>query len=352
MSASTLNFRIARSPLSDGENAQILSEYNRLTSAGIPVNEFARWIQQSPAGPAWHAILETDDGRIVGHTSVFPLRSMGTALIPAKSEYSFMHEDYRSAKIRGLEDVSKPVFIVILDRLFQHCMAEGWGPIFASTREKNQVFTRRVGLRPLEFPLHECLLVLRPLNGSRHTPNLTQTQRAALFGVGLLQSTAWSAGIFLPQPRGIRTARLVEEPVERERTKLSFFEDAASLQWRYLGDQYVRFSFDAARGNYVIAKKGRGDRYLRICQWHLDSVGSIVPLIRALVNEARNERAMGVRWAVYEDGKVSKMIVREMGATGFLCTRRTRIVMVHKNQPEFLETSKWNMNDSLFSFDP
>lgn len=347
-----LNFRIARSPLPDRDNEQILSEYNRLTSARIPLSEFVRWVQQGPAGPAWHAILETDEGRIVGHTSVFPLRSASPALVPAKSEYSFMHEDFRSAKIRGLENVSKPVFIIILDQLFQHCMAEGWGPIFASTREKNQVFTRRVGLRALEFPLQECLLVLRPLNGSRHTPNLTRSQRAALFGVGLLQRAAWAIASMLPQPSGVRTVPTANGALAQETERLSFFEDRDSLEWRYFGDQYVRFSFDAAPDQYLIAKKGGEDRFLRVCQWHLGPTGSMLSLIQALVREAQKERAIGVRWAVYENGQVSKMIPTQLRAAGFICRQRVRIVMVHKKEPEFLATSKWNMNDSLFSFDP
>ena len=96
-----LDLRIARSPLSEPENQQILSEYNRLTKARIPLAEFEHWIQKSPAGPAWHAILQTAEGRIVGHTSLIPLKTSYSAanLIPAKSEFSFVHENFRSAKI-------------------------------------------------------------------------------------------------------------------------------------------------------------------------------------------------------------------------------------------------------------
>lgn len=349
-----LNFRIAKSPLSGQENEQILEEYNRLTSSQIPLNEFVHWVQNGPAGTAWHAILETDEGRIVGHTSVFPLRTAfgDSSLVPAKSEYSFMHEDFRSAKIRGLENVSKPVFIIILDQLFQHCIAQGWGPIFASTGEKNQVFTRRVGLRPLEFALSECLLILRPLSGSRHTPNLTRNQRIALFGVGLLQYGPWTIASALPRLNGVHTAPLTPAPMHQERERLSFFEDPDSLGWRYLGNQYVQFSFHGAPEDYVIAKKGDKERYLRVCQWHLGATSSLFPLIQALVEEARRQKAMSVRWAVYESGEVSKKIVRQLQTAGFFCRPRTRIVMVHKQKSEFLDTSKWNMNDSLFSFDP
>src|SRR5215470_10753847 len=95
---SMLDLRLARSPLSESENRQILAEYNRLTKARIPLNEFKHWVQKSPAGPAWHAILETPGGRIVGHTSLIPLKASGAApeMVPAKSEFSFVHENFRS----------------------------------------------------------------------------------------------------------------------------------------------------------------------------------------------------------------------------------------------------------------
>src|SRR5215467_10152412 len=110
-----LKMRIVRAPLSDPENCTILSEYNRLTGGRIPLNEFLRWVTESPEGPAWHAILESDDGRMVGHTSVFPLRANRNMprLIPAKSEYSFLHEDFRREKIRGFETAGRPAFIIL-----------------------------------------------------------------------------------------------------------------------------------------------------------------------------------------------------------------------------------------------
>jgi len=116
-----LDLRIIRGPLEGSENRQILSEYNRLTKARIPLNEFEHWVQKSPAGPAWHAILQTVGGRIVGHTSLIPLKtSFATEqLIPAKSEFSFVHEDFRSAKINGSEK-GRIKFLVIVNELFAH----------------------------------------------------------------------------------------------------------------------------------------------------------------------------------------------------------------------------------------
>src|SRR5208282_39883 len=114
------------------------------------------------------------------------------------SEYSFVHEDFRKQKIRGYEGTSKPAFIILLGELFQHCLREGWGPLFASTNEKNQIFTRKVGLRPAEFPLTECLLVLRASPAARHTPNLSAKQRAVLYAAGIVQESAWSVARHIP----------------------------------------------------------------------------------------------------------------------------------------------------------
>jgi hypothetical protein len=350
-----LNIRITRGPLRDAENHVILSEYNRLTGVQIPMEEFAHWVQASPAGAAWHALLETDDGRIVGHTSVFPLRVAyeNGQLIPAKSEYSFVHEDSRKEKIRGYETVSRPAFIILLDQLFQHAQQQGWGPIFASTNEKNQIFTRKVGLRPLEFPLRECLLVLRPVNAARHTPNLQGKQRAALFAAGMAQTIGWSvAGPILRNGNHVRTMPISAVPLESEPNRLAFFEDVDSLRWRYQERQYIRYEIQGGDGDYLIAKRGSKERYLRVCQYRLRSAKHTHSLVAKMIAQARADGAIGLRWAVYEQLESADEIVGSLRKLGFLCPRRIRIVMVHKNFAEFMEPAAWRMNDSHFTYDP
>jgi hypothetical protein len=337
------------------ENEAILGEYNRLTSSGIPFDEFVRWVQASPAGPAWHAILETDEKRIVGHTSVFPLRTSygGPERVPAKSEYSFLHEDFRSQKIRGFETVARPAFIVILDQLFLHCIQLGWGPIFASTPEQNQAFTRRVGLRAMEFSLRECFWILMPWNVARHTANLTSRQRAGLFSAGVAHRFLGPiASAFSPHRNGIRPTSIGADIAEPERERLSFFEDAASLRWRYLDGQYIRYEFDSSPGDYAIVKRGSVTNYLRVCQWRLRSEDSLRSLIAALIRAAHTDKAMGVRWAVYDDDVGSSKIVGRLQRLGFLCAPRVRTMMVHKKEEPFLAREMWKMNDSLFTFHP
>lgn len=350
-----LSMRVSRGPLSPADNEVVLNEYNRLTGAKIPLNEFVHWVQNSPEGPAWHAILETEEGRIVGHTSVFPFRTEYSSqrVVPAKSEYSFVHEDFRKEKIRGYETVSRPAFIILLDALFKHCQDFGWGPIFASTNEKNQVFTRKVGLRPIEFPLWECLLVLRPGRAARDTPNLARWQRIGLFCAGVAQSTLWRiATLILPTTKGVKNVAIEQEGVKPEQHKFSFFEDTASLRWRYFEGQYLRFGFEQSKTDHLLAKRGSSSGYLRVCQWRLDSTSSIFPILTALVGEARRERALGVRWAVYDGDAVAERLVKEMKRVGFLCVRRNRTVMIHKKDEKYLNPSLWRINDSLFSFDP
>jgi hypothetical protein len=350
-----LNLRIARSPLPRAENEAVLTEYNRLTGARIPIDEFEHWVQKGPAGPAWHALLETDEGRIVGHTSVFPMRTSyrDAQLIPAKSEYSVLHEDFRRMKVRGFEKVAQPAFILILDQLFRHCLAQGWEPLFASTNEKNQVFTRKVGLRPLEFCVRECLLILRPWKSAVETPNIGNKERTALFVAGLGQRTVWSAALAVfRSANGISSVAIDSSPLGSTGDRLSFFNDVDSLSWRYLGQQYIRFENHNSPTEYVIAKRGSADRYVRVCQWHV-AEGRLVPVfVRALVLQAVRDGAIGVRWAVYENEAESDQLVHEMKKLGFLCAPRVRIMMVHQAAPQFLTQAAWNLNDSLFSFDP
>jgi hypothetical protein len=351
-----LRMRIERAPLAESANEAILTEYNRLTGAEIPINEFVHWLNASPAGKAWHAILESEDGQIAGHTSVFPVRTSfsGAILVPAKSEYSVVRPEFRKEKIIGYEKAGKAAFIILLDKLFQHCREQGWGPIFASTNEKNQVFTRKVGLRPLEFPLWECMLVLKPADASRLTPHLTDWQRKALFSAGIAQSTWWnSVAPIFSRSNGIHEIEMQSDrPVKSEKGRLAFFEDFESMRWRYLGDQYVRLELEQADGDYLIAKRGSPSRYLRVCQWHIESVKRQKGLVNALVRIARRDGALGVRWAIYDGETTSDALVNLLRWSGFLTARRTRIMMVHNAEEAYLNPAMWKINDSLFSFDP
>lgn len=349
-----VNLRLTKGPLSRAENEQILAEYNRLTQARIPIQEFEHWVQRSPAGPAWHAILETDEQRIVGHTSLIPLRTAygPPGLIPAKSEYSFVNEEYRSAKIRGYEK-GRIKFLILVDELFKHCQTQGWGPYFVSTREANYALSRRVGCKGAEFPLWECILVRRPWNAAVETPNLSKSQRAGLLAAGVAQQIPWNVLRLVPNgSRKIRTVAVGSSALEAITDRLSLFEDLDSLRWRYFEDQYFRLTFESAARDYVIAKRGSSDRYLRVCQWRLTGLKSAGDLIGALVREAEKDNALGVRWAVYGDDAISSGLVHTMRKRGFMCARRVRTLMLHSKMPEFLDASQWNVNDSLVSFDP
>jgi hypothetical protein len=337
------------------ESEAILKDYNRLTSARIPIEEFARWVHDGPAGPAWHAILETDEKRIVGHTSLIPLRvGYGAAgFTPAKSEYSFVHEDFRSTPIHGYEEVKRPKFLILVDQLFRHGQSEGWGPFLVSTRDANHPLSRRVGCRAAEFPLWECLLVLRPVRGAKHTPNISRKQRAALLAAGIAQRALWSGASWLLAPgRRIQPVPIGTNGAKPQTHRLSFFEDPASMQWRYQAEQYVKFGFGGSSGDCVIAKRGSEERYLRVCQWRLAKENASNAVIRTLIHEAKTENAIGVRWAVYDDGPVSVELVSAMRKHGFLCVRRVRTVMIHTKLPEFLAPAMWHVNDAMFSFDP
>jgi hypothetical protein len=350
-----LNLRIVRGPLEPEENEAILLEYNRLTKAVIPLEEFLHWVQKGPLGPAWHAILETDERRIVGHTSLIPLRTSYGAgdLIPAKSEYSFTHEDFRSTPVRGFENVKRAKFLILVDQLFQHGKSLGLDPIFVSTREVNHALSRRVGCKKADFPLWECLLIRNPVAAARYTPNIESKKRAALLVAGVSQCALWPLlSLTLASKNGALDDVLDSEVRDPDTSRLSFFEDPEYLRWRYLPGQYERLQIENAPNDYVIAKRGSPEKYLRVCQWNLSSKSSVDSAIPALVRLAKREKAIGVRWAVYDNDSMAQCLVTRMRRLGFVCARRNRILMINTNKPNFYEPAAWHVNDSLVSFDP
>jgi hypothetical protein len=346
-----LNLRLARGPLEQNENESILREYNRLTSSQIPMPEYLHWIQDCPEGPAWHAILETDDAKIVGHTALIPLRGAcdGSGMVPAKAEYAFILEEFRATKIRGMEQLTRLNSLTLIDQLFRHCQSEGWGPLLISTSAAVHRLYRSVGCYPTNFPVWECLLVLRPWKAAWETPNISRLQRAAVFCAGAFQRIMWSpASIFSSRSTGIRAVCIGDGALPKDNNSLSFFGDQDSLRWRYLEGQYERLALDAEGREYVIVKKGSTGRYLRVCQWRLDSGQPSFTLIARLVRMAQEEKALGVRWAFYSDDEAAKRMRR----FAFLCARRQRTLLICTKDQNFLSHESWNLTDGLFSFDP
>lgn len=350
-----LNLRIVRGPLASAENESILSQYNRLACAAIPTQQFLRWIQGGPEGPAWHAILETTGGEIVGHTSLIPLRAAhdGRCLVAAKSEYSFIREEFRASKIRGFEDTGKLKNLVYIDELFRKCSSEGWGPLLISTPSGFHRVFRSIGCYPVSFPLWECLLVLRPLDAASNTQNLRIWQRMSLWGAGQLQRVVCArAALFGSRAEQSYKVPMSQSPLRQATRSLSFFEDRESLAWRYPEEQYERVSTEGSSGSVdLILKHGLPDRYLRVCQWRLSSGQPTPALLYKLVQLAWKKRASAVRWAVFGEDANSLDTVGRLRRFGFICARRVRTLLINTRDPQFLDPRAWSLADSMFSFD-
>src|SRR4029077_20323992 len=107
------------------------------------------------------------------------------------------------------------------------------------------------------------------------------------------------------------------------------------------------FAFGESSEEYVIAKRGDANRYVRVVQWRLASIEKAGAVIGALLRQAEADNALGGRWAVCENDPMAGGLVSAMKKRGFLCVRRVRTLMLHSKRPEFLEPANWNVNDSL-----
>jgi len=350
-----MNLRVIRGPLEIGKSEVVLGHYNRLASANIPLADYLRWVQEGPDGPAWHVLLENDASEIVGHSSVFPLRCRleGKQILAGKSEYSFILEEYRSAKIRGFENLPKLRNAIMVQQLFQRCQAEGIGPLLISTSSARQRTLGLVGCGAVTFRVTECLLVLRPWRAIKRTPNLRRWQRASLGIAGALQTGARLLAKGLSQAsREIRSIAIGEGVSPGNDKRLRFFDDSVALKWRYPEEQHEQLAFEGKKGEYVIVKSGAPDRYLRVCQWRLGSDQPTGQLVARLIETAEKQRALGIRWAVYGDDEAARNLSRRIRKFGFLCARRARTLLIFSKEPELLSADRWDIADGLFSFDP
>jgi hypothetical protein len=359
--APLLNLRILRGPLAPHQEQTILGEFNRLTRSAIPLDDFRRWVCDPPEGPACHAILETDDGRIVGHFCLIPLGAHynGRRITAARTEYFFVHEDFRSRPVRGFHNPLSSCAILLLNQLYRHCTELGWGPCIVSASEKIQPFHRLAGCKPLDLPLYECLLVLSPWSAAKLTPNLETRQRTALFLSGLAQAAISHALRAFKTQDAVAPVSIAGLQMPRGSNRIAFFDDRNSLLWRYPQGQYTPYVRQSDPQSYLITKHGSRDRYLRVCQWHLASNADLLPILAPLIDQARSQRALGLRWSVYlapgdesdaDFANVSSLL-RSLRRFGFMCVRRNRRLLIYSRDKTFLSPSAWEITDSFFTFD-
>jgi hypothetical protein len=349
-----MSLRIVRGPLEAHENDQILGHYNRLTQSQIPVEEYLHWVERGPDGPAWHAILENDATKIVGHSALIPMRGHKGAkrVLAGKAEYAFVLEEYQTAKIRGLENLRRPRNAIMIQQLFQHCERE-LGPLLISTNPGSRRSLASGSCASVGFSVSECLLILRPWNAARRTPNLRRWQGALLLFAGVVQWTAWSAMLLISRAaRQIRSVPIDSAQLKEATPKVRFFDDEESMKWRYPQAQYERITPAGEPNSYVIVKKGSPDRYLRVCQWRLGTKAPSFALIARLAEIALEEKAMGVRWAAYAQDAEGQDIPSSLKSLGFLCARRDRTLLIQSTEPVYLSSDTWSLTDSMFSFDP
>jgi hypothetical protein len=354
-----LNLEVVRGPLpSDQDYQSIFAEYTRLTRAHVAERLMHRWCKDSPAGPALHALLRTDEGRIVGHACIipFPIEVNGKRRTAGKVEYLFVHEDFRRQAVRGLEACRVHASILMLQQLYRHATEQlQWDPILVSAIPGVDNLHLLAGCRPMMLPLFECLLIRRPWNACRFTPNLSRAKRLALLLLGLPQTCAWAAARPLLLRRGRNLASLpmtVDLPSLADEEKARFSSDPDYLSWRYPEEGFQRLGFANRPNNYVITQKGSPRNYLRICQSNLDSLDfPVLSLIVGLMGQARSCHALGVRWAIYDNGRPPAAVVNKLKRLGFACVRRQRKVLIYTRRQELADPSCWSFDDSLVAFE-
>lgn len=348
-----LTLHIIRGPLDENLNLAILNGYTALTRATVSAENFRRWMQHSPEGPALHAVLKSQNGAIAGHCCLFPfpLNVGGRRVTAAKAEYFFVKTEFRREAVLGYEGSVKPAAVVLLECLYRSGKQLGWCPYLVSAPTDVAPLHRLAGCRKVTIPLTECLLTFRPWKAAIHTPNLVTSQRMALAGIGTLQRVAWA----LP-PKSDPLVRPVPADAPSEscgsNQRISLSCDPDFLAWRYSPSEYLRLRIETSADLGVIVKKGGARDYVRVCHSSLGSREQFwKPLLKALVALALEEKSLGVRWAVYDGGVSDKQLVPVLRKLAFLCMRRERTIYVHGLASVDLQPGAWHLQDSLFCFD-
>ena len=371
-----LNLEVVRGPLPSDEHYRIIfAEYQRLTQCHDSERFMHRWCKDSPAGPALHALLRTEEGTIVGHACIipFPIEIGGRRMIGGKGHYLYVLEDFRREPVRGMEGSRSHAGTLLLQQLFRYATEQLlWDPLLMSPVASAERVLQAAGCRPLTFTPYECLLIRSPWNACRFTPSLSRLKALALLLVGLPQTCIWAVArwlllplsqnfMSLPMGAGFASRGDPQEATgngdgglgieAKHSRRVKFCSDPDYLFWRYPEEGFRRFGFANRPNDYVITEQGSPQSYVRICQSNLDSPDfPILSLIVGLMGQARSSRALGVRWGVYDNGRPSEVVVNRLKRLGFICGRWQRRFLIYTRRDELADPSSWSFDDSLITY--
>lgn len=347
-----LSLSIRKGPLDNSLNAAILRGYIELAHAKVSPENFRRWMQESPCGPALHAILTADNGKLAGHCCLFPIPMArdGERTTIAKAEYFFLRSEFRKETVHGFDKSIKPASILLLESLYRSGSQFGWGWYLVSAPTEVAPLHRMAGCKKVSISLTECLLTFRPWMAAVNTPNIGAGQRAALAMAGSVQRTFWA----LPRKTDSAVREIsVDAPSSNHHVApgISLTSDVDFANWRYGTSEFRRLQLDGSDKSWIVAKKGSSSEYLRVCQSSPDlDEQNAERLVKSLIKIALRERALGVRWALYDDGSLQHRLVPVLRQLGFLCMKRERTIYVRRSASSG-ETPAWQLQDSLFCFD-
>lgn len=322
----------------------------------MAIQEFRRWTEQGPAGPAIHALLEGNDGRIVAHCCLLPLPLQGPegSLTVAKEHYFFVSENYRSQLVADFESCTKPAVALLLEQLHERAAQLGWDPVLACVPPQLEPIHDILGCRAVDFRVRDCFFLLHVRRAWEVMHHLPLRTRLSLSAAGLA-SEAYAAYVsaFAPHHGLVRYSRIGDDgmPSNGHSGRLAFSEDPAFLRWRYPEASHSRLVVNDGSEGYAIVKKGSPFTCVRISQFRAPSPSSIPALVQKLIREARGCGALGVRWSIYGNGPEQDYLVAELRKRLFFCIRRTRRVLLSGPNSKTFSANSWSVADSLFTFD-
>jgi len=347
-----LDLSLVRAPLDEPTRKTVIGEYNRLTGQSVTEEAFRHLTEQSPAGPAVHALLKGSDGRVVGHfcAYAYPLRWNGEARIGASGEYLFVHEQFRNQRIQGPSFTNAPPAFALIREICRYANDElAWDPVLLAARPEVAILHQLAGAVPMPLEVRECLLVLRPWKAFRLLRHVSRRQRLAMLVLGLFQAPPWRLLSLVPWP-ATRRLRPVSHPESFEpkddSPTVRFPLDADFLAWRYGRKHHRLFRLSTEVGSMLAVKTPPRD-FLRVLDTNLDlDRAAAFSLVCGLVREARRTKSLGVRWALYRNGGFPEPLLGRLRRLGLVCARRTRTVSIYTRRGQLAASEQWRFSDA------
>ena len=356
---SAYRLQVVRGPLPEPWRSEAIAGWGRYDPRLLDSDEWRLEFEESPAGPAVHALVLTPDGHVAGHHAAIPLRlrSGDDTLVVGKGEALYVDRDRRERGARVDVD-GRPFRLAeaLTTGLYARYRDYGLAAYFGFATAEAEVRHVAAGCKVVVLPYRRFLLFHDPgaaLAGSA-SPLAHGVRGAAVKTLarvhGRAARTRMRLGRLRRPPVTVTEVDAFPPALEDvfrrglDPSALALDPSAKQLNWRFPSSLYRLFILGSPPWGYAAVRRAEPSERARVVDWLIPAprMNAAAAVADVLLEASLRDRAAAFEWIVPAAHCAGAALAAALRRTPLLVDpRRFAFRMVVHGDEELTRPDRW-----------